>query len=219
MLHRDKKLKAEIDKLNKEKDWRMKRLKDLRKDDKELCEILFRTPYYIPTGTVPTLDQLRDLERHVKTQEEEKVTPMSGIESLARSTMLCFTWASWCAECQSQRVQFWALSVCRRDAHASSFLTKATLSNFWKNWSRTQIPASKRRFSVSQRSRSCWLKKISRNCRISKKRSAEVTVTEKNIGSWQQYPAEIENAQLCLKAVKIVSIVAWRKDARKFFWG
>ncbi len=55
----------------------MKQLKVLKDQDQHLCDVLCTTPYYIPTGSVPSNEQLEELERHIKTLKEEKVCQMS----------------------------------------------------------------------------------------------------------------------------------------------
>ncbi len=73
ILQLEKELRTQVDKLAKKKHERMKQLKVLKDQDQHLCDILCTTPYYIPTGSVPSNEQLEELERHIKTLKEEKV--------------------------------------------------------------------------------------------------------------------------------------------------
>ncbi|XP_046334337.2 protein regulator of cytokinesis 1-like isoform X1 [Haliotis rufescens] len=74
MLQKEKELRAKLDGLQQEKSSRMKSLKTLRDQDQDLCEVLCATPYYVASGTVPTKDQLKDLEKHIATLSAEKET-------------------------------------------------------------------------------------------------------------------------------------------------
>ena len=63
----------QVDTLTKEKHDRLKKLKSFSTVDQHLCDVLCSTPYYIPTGSIPTPEQLVELEEHVKKLEVEKV--------------------------------------------------------------------------------------------------------------------------------------------------
>ena len=73
MLQLEKDLRASVDALSKEKQERLKSLKHLKDQDQLLCDAMCLTPYYIPSGSVPTSDQLHALEKHVKSLISEKV--------------------------------------------------------------------------------------------------------------------------------------------------
>jgi len=63
-----------MDVLAKEKADRLKRLKQLSKVDQQLCENLSATPYQLPGGSsVPSREQLAQLEKHIQGLEEEQV--------------------------------------------------------------------------------------------------------------------------------------------------
>ncbi|PIK37786.1 hypothetical protein BSL78_25384 [Apostichopus japonicus] len=50
----------------------MDRLETLQKTEQLLCDILSTTPMYIPTGTVPTDEQLKLLQEHIETLRADK---------------------------------------------------------------------------------------------------------------------------------------------------
>ncbi|GFO34174.1 protein regulator of cytokinesis 1 [Plakobranchus ocellatus] len=47
-------------------------IKELHSKDQELCDILNSTPYYLPPGAVPSLEQLKECEKHVNQLQTEK---------------------------------------------------------------------------------------------------------------------------------------------------
>ena len=73
ILQLEKELRTQVDLLAKKKHERMKQLKKLKETDQHLCDVLCTTPYYIPTGSVPSNEQLKELEQHIQTLSEEKV--------------------------------------------------------------------------------------------------------------------------------------------------
>jgi protein regulator of cytokinesis 1 len=64
-LQTEKELKAKVEALSKEKEERLRKFKNLNDQDQKLCDIMCLTPYYIPTGSTPNLEQLQALENHV----------------------------------------------------------------------------------------------------------------------------------------------------------
>ena len=73
MLQCEKDLRAKVDSLSGEKQERLKSLKMLKDQDQLLCDAMCLTPYYIPTGSTPSNDQLKALEQHVNSLKTEKV--------------------------------------------------------------------------------------------------------------------------------------------------
>jgi len=73
VLQLEKNLRTMVDRLNLEKHERIKNLKRFREEDQHLCDILCTTPYYIPSGSVPSEDQLQELKQHVEGLKKEKV--------------------------------------------------------------------------------------------------------------------------------------------------
>ena len=68
-----KALEAEVQTLRDEKQNRLARAKELRTRDQHLCDVLCATPFYIPSGAVPSQDQLQALSDHIHNLEKEKV--------------------------------------------------------------------------------------------------------------------------------------------------
>jgi protein regulator of cytokinesis 1 len=62
-----------VDTLRKEKKERMKILAKLKQDDQVLCDAMCMTPYYIPSGSIPSGEQLEQLKQHVEKLALEKV--------------------------------------------------------------------------------------------------------------------------------------------------
>lgn len=72
ILQMEKELRTMVDSLTKEKHSRLKKLKQMKDLDQRLCDALCMTPYYIPTGTTPSNEQLDALKTHITSLEEEK---------------------------------------------------------------------------------------------------------------------------------------------------
>lgn len=75
VLQLEKDLRLSVETLLKEKGERVKEMRSLQQQDGELCEELCATPYYIPTGSLPSRSQLQELRLHIKQLSEEKVLP------------------------------------------------------------------------------------------------------------------------------------------------
>ncbi|XP_068244922.1 protein regulator of cytokinesis 1-like isoform X2 [Palaemon carinicauda] len=72
LLDLDALLQERIDKLEQIKEERLENLKELQEKDEGLCELLCETPYYIPPNFVPTLEDISNVEKHIKAMEKEK---------------------------------------------------------------------------------------------------------------------------------------------------
>ncbi|XP_071793231.1 protein regulator of cytokinesis 1-like isoform X3 [Asterias amurensis] len=72
ILQLEKVLRLKVDTLSKERQERMVKLKSLKDKEQNLCDLLCTTPNYIPTGTVPTAEQLEALEQHIQSLTKEK---------------------------------------------------------------------------------------------------------------------------------------------------
>ncbi|XP_010875591.2 protein regulator of cytokinesis 1 isoform X2 [Esox lucius] len=72
VLQIEKSLRLRVEVLTKEKGERLKELHGLQQQEKELCVELCVTPYYIPTGSMPSSTQLQELREHIQTLSEEK---------------------------------------------------------------------------------------------------------------------------------------------------
>lgn len=90
----EKNLRCRVDSLQKEKNERMTELNDLSKQDEELCVTLCATPYYIPTGSVPSRCQLQELQEHVEKLNKEKVRATTDHDRLPWMLLVCHMW-SW----------------------------------------------------------------------------------------------------------------------------
>lgn len=73
MLQLEKDIRAKVDGLTKEKNDRLKHLKQLTKMDEQLCARLAMTPHYVPSGMVPSTQQLAELEEHIRGLETEQM--------------------------------------------------------------------------------------------------------------------------------------------------
>ncbi|KAG5835165.1 hypothetical protein ANANG_G00269240 [Anguilla anguilla] len=72
VLQKEKHLRLQVEALLKEKGERLKEVRGLQQEDEELCVELCATPYYIPTGSLPSRTQLEELRQHIQTLTQEK---------------------------------------------------------------------------------------------------------------------------------------------------
>ncbi|RUS81031.1 hypothetical protein EGW08_011197 [Elysia chlorotica] len=72
MIQREKLLRTKVELMSKEKNDRLSKYKELHAKDQELCDCLNMTPYYLPSGVVPSLEQLKECEKHVNQLQVEK---------------------------------------------------------------------------------------------------------------------------------------------------
>ncbi|XP_067279637.1 protein regulator of cytokinesis 1 [Pseudorasbora parva] len=90
VLQIEKMLRCRVEFLLKEKSERLRELSDLKKQDEELCVTLCATPYYIPSGSVPSRKQLKELQEHVEKlskEKESRVKVFSGLREDIRTLM------------------------------------------------------------------------------------------------------------------------------------
>lgn len=73
VLQIERDLRVRLELLTKQKNDRLEELKLLQQKDQELCSDLWVTPYYIPSGSIPSHVQLEELREHIRVQCEEKV--------------------------------------------------------------------------------------------------------------------------------------------------
>ncbi|XP_072848038.2 protein regulator of cytokinesis 1 isoform X2 [Pogona vitticeps] len=66
ILQLEKDLRLALECALKEKHERLKKLKRLQQEDQDLCSELYETPYYIPTGSIPSSLELEELQEHVE---------------------------------------------------------------------------------------------------------------------------------------------------------
>jgi len=72
LVQREKVLRAKVETMTQEKKGRMQKYEDLHSKDKLLCETLSATPFYLPSNSVPTSEQLKEFERHISSLQVEK---------------------------------------------------------------------------------------------------------------------------------------------------
>ena len=84
IIQLEKRLRQCVETMSKEKQERLKLMKSRMKVDQHLCDALNAIPYYIPTGSVPTDQQLDELEQHIRDLESEQVH-ISSLSALCRS--------------------------------------------------------------------------------------------------------------------------------------
>ncbi|XP_048360591.1 protein regulator of cytokinesis 1-like isoform X2 [Sphaerodactylus townsendi] len=66
ILQLERKFRLALEAAVKEKRERLEKLRRLQQEDQALCAELCATPYYIPTGHIPTSLELKELEEHVQ---------------------------------------------------------------------------------------------------------------------------------------------------------
>ena len=86
ILQLEKTLRLKVEALTKEKEARMAELKELKDVEQQLCDMLCTTPYYIPTGTIPSTEQLETLQEHISTLKAERVITVIAICNI----LFCF---------------------------------------------------------------------------------------------------------------------------------
>jgi len=84
--------------MGKEKQERLKVMKSRMQVDQHLCDALNAIPYYIPTGCVPTHQQLSELEQHIRDLEAEQVLHFHFVVVVISIFCLqCFDAVGWAA--------------------------------------------------------------------------------------------------------------------------
>jgi len=73
IIQLEKQLRLCMETMSKEKQERLKVMKSRINVDQHLCDALNAIPYYIPTGCVPSHQQLNELEQHIRDLEVEQV--------------------------------------------------------------------------------------------------------------------------------------------------
>ncbi|XP_062984523.1 protein regulator of cytokinesis 1-like [Elgaria multicarinata webbii] len=66
ILQLEKAFRLALEGALKEKQERLTKLKQLQQDDQALCTELCATPYYIPTGSIPSSVELEELKEHIQ---------------------------------------------------------------------------------------------------------------------------------------------------------
>jgi len=73
LLENESKLKERVSELSDMCNDRLRKLKELKDAEKELCYILTEKPCDVPGGIVPSAEQLEHLQEHILGLEHEKV--------------------------------------------------------------------------------------------------------------------------------------------------
>ncbi|KAM9329143.1 protein regulator of cytokinesis 1-like [Gastrophryne carolinensis] len=89
VLQIERDLRVRLELLMKQKNERLEELKLLQEKDQELCSDLCVTPYYIPSGSIPSDKQLQELKEHIKTQTEEKRKRLEVFSTLRTEIRQC----------------------------------------------------------------------------------------------------------------------------------
>nr|XP_003223399.1 PREDICTED: protein regulator of cytokinesis 1 isoform X1 [Anolis carolinensis] len=72
ILQLEKMLRLTLEDAHEEKNQRLTKLKQLQQEEQALCTELCATPYYIPTGSIPSSLQLQELKEHIEKLSETK---------------------------------------------------------------------------------------------------------------------------------------------------
>jgi len=73
IIQLEKQLRLHVETMSKDKHERLQVMKSRMKVDQHLCDALNAIPYYIPTGCVPSNQQLEQIEQHIRDLEAEQV--------------------------------------------------------------------------------------------------------------------------------------------------
>ncbi|XP_043536388.1 protein regulator of cytokinesis 1b isoform X2 [Chiloscyllium plagiosum] len=89
MLQLEKDLRTRLEVLLKQKKERMLKLKSLKDQDEELCDILCATAYPIDADAVPSLEQLDAFQEHIASLNVEKERRRAEFVETKRNIILC----------------------------------------------------------------------------------------------------------------------------------
>ncbi|XP_062927091.1 protein regulator of cytokinesis 1b isoform X4 [Mobula hypostoma] len=89
MLQLEKDLRTRLEVLLKEKKERMAKLKSLKEQDEELCDILCTTSYSIDVDAVPSIEQLDAFCAHIASLNEEKERRRAEFVATKKKIILC----------------------------------------------------------------------------------------------------------------------------------
>ncbi|XP_075705979.1 protein regulator of cytokinesis 1-like isoform X2 [Rhinoderma darwinii] len=89
ILQIERDLRVRLELLTNQKNERLEELKILQQKDQALCSDLCVTPYYIPSGSIPSLIQLEELKEHIKVQTEEKRKRLQVFSTLRAEIRQC----------------------------------------------------------------------------------------------------------------------------------
>ncbi|XP_072261506.1 protein regulator of cytokinesis 1-like isoform X2 [Pyxicephalus adspersus] len=89
ILQIERDLRVRLELLTQKKTERLEELRLLQQKDQELCSDLCVTPYYIPSGSIPSQAQLEELKEHIRAQSEEKKKRLEVFSSLRAEIRQC----------------------------------------------------------------------------------------------------------------------------------
>ncbi|MEE6460342.1 hypothetical protein FKM82_000927 [Ascaphus truei] len=89
ILQIEKDLRLKVQEMEREKAERLVELKLLQREDMELCNDLCVTPYYVPTGSIPSRQQLVELREHIKARTGERKERLQVFVALRAEIRLC----------------------------------------------------------------------------------------------------------------------------------
>ncbi|KAG8454295.1 hypothetical protein GDO86_000804 [Hymenochirus boettgeri] len=89
VLQTERDLRVRLEIVLKEKNERLEELKKLQEQDVALCNDLCVTPYYIPTGSIPSRQQIEELKEHIIIQTKEKKTRLLVFSTLRAEIRQC----------------------------------------------------------------------------------------------------------------------------------
>ncbi|XP_044299928.1 protein regulator of cytokinesis 1-like [Varanus komodoensis] len=84
ILQLEKEFRLALEEALKEKQERLAKLKQLQQDDQALCTELCATPYYVPTGSIPSPLELEELKEHVQALSKVKEERLEEFFKLRR---------------------------------------------------------------------------------------------------------------------------------------
>ncbi|XP_078067916.1 protein regulator of cytokinesis 1-like isoform X2 [Mustelus asterias] len=90
-LQLEKELRNKVEALLEERNCRMAECEMLLKEDQALCTDLCKTPYYIPTGKVPSLQELEELKNHLLSAAKEKECRLATFLGLRHDITILMT--------------------------------------------------------------------------------------------------------------------------------
>lgn len=85
LLENESKLKERVSELSDMCNDRLRKLKELKDAEKELCYILTEKPCDVPGGIVPSVEQLEHLQEHILGLEQEKSRRLAEYRSTKRT--------------------------------------------------------------------------------------------------------------------------------------
>uniref|UniRef100_A0A673W4N1 Protein regulator of cytokinesis 1a n=1 Tax=Salmo trutta TaxID=8032 RepID=A0A673W4N1_SALTR len=89
MLQLEKDIRSRLEVMMKQKSQRVKELKTLSKQDRELCDVMCSVPFCIDMDTVPSLEQLDSYRSYLKDLTKEKDRRHGEFVGIKRQIIVC----------------------------------------------------------------------------------------------------------------------------------